>query len=158
MSWQAPEFEYRARGVSWYWTTIIIAAAMVAFAVWQKNFLFGLFVIIAEMLALIWSTRTPRTIPFSISDRELVIGERKHYLMSELESFSVDEPIAPAEGVARAEFAELAFHFKGKLHMPILVCIPTAQLAEARKNLQQVIREIEHQPTFIDSLEKWIGF
>src|SRR4051812_48043934 len=89
MQWEAPEFVYRERGVSWYWLTIIVAAAMVAFAVWQRDFLFGVFIIIAEMLAIVWANRTPRMIPFSLSERELAIGSRKRYVVTNMETFSV---------------------------------------------------------------------
>jgi hypothetical protein len=150
MSWMAPEFAYRERDVAWYWISIIIAAILVAFAVWQRDFLFGFFVVIAEMLAIVWATRVPRMISFSLSERELSVGERKHYAMGDFESFSVED--------FEDEYAGLILNPKGKLRMPAIVMIPTADLALLRKNFAALIREIEYQPTFIDSLEKIIGF
>ncbi len=52
INWEAPEFEYREKDVSWYWISIIAAAAIIAFSVWQRNFLFGFFIVIAEMLVI----------------------------------------------------------------------------------------------------------
>ena len=150
MSWTAPEFARRDRDVSWYWISIMVAAAMVAFAVWQRDFLFGLFVVVAEMLAIVWASRTPRMIAFSLSERELLVGERKHYAMSEFDSFSVED----SDDI----FTEIIFNPKGKLRTPVLLLIPTADIAALRKNFATILREVEYQPSFIDSLEKIIGF
>lgn len=59
IKWQAPEYEYREKTVSWYWISIVVAALVIAFSVWQKNFLFGFFIVIAEMLFIVWGNRTP---------------------------------------------------------------------------------------------------
>src|SRR3990167_8463140 len=50
LSWEAPEFEFREKTVSWYWVTIIGAVLILALAVWQRNFLFGVFILMAEAL------------------------------------------------------------------------------------------------------------
>ena len=41
-TWEAPEFEYREKEVSWYWISIIAAALIIAFSVWEKDFLFAM--------------------------------------------------------------------------------------------------------------------
>jgi hypothetical protein len=150
MSWTAPEFAYRERDVSWYWISIIIAAAMVAFAVWQRDFLFGLFVVVAEMLAIVWANRTPRMIAFTLTERDFVVGEQKHYLVNDFETFSIDD----ADDI----FVGLILHPKGKLRTPVFVFLPATDVPAVRKNFTGILREIEYQPTFIDSLEKIIGF
>ena len=63
-TWKAPEFQYRSKGVSWYWMSIIIAVAIIAFAIWEHNFLFGIFIVIAEILLITWGNEAPRTIDF----------------------------------------------------------------------------------------------
>lgn len=158
MTWHAPEFAYRGRGVSWYWVTIIIAAVMVAFAVWQRDFLFGLFVIVAEILAIVWATRIPRMISFAVTEREFLIGERRRYAMTEFESFSVDEDEFTGDFTDHGDFVALIFHFKGKLRAPLRVMLPAVYLDSARKNFTTVLRELPYEPTLIDSLEKIIGF
>jgi len=64
--WQTKEYEYHEKDIFWYWASIIIAVGIVAFAVWQKNFLFAAFVIIAEILVLVWAERKPDTIEFML--------------------------------------------------------------------------------------------
>ena len=39
IEWQAPAFRYYPKDVSWYWLSFIIAILIMAFAIWQNNFL-----------------------------------------------------------------------------------------------------------------------
>ncbi len=150
LSWTAPEFEHHERDVSWYWISIIIAAGLIAFAVWQKDFLFGLFIVAAEVLVIVWANRTPRTISFTLTDQALSIGDGKRYLLTELESFSVDETAGP--------YVNLFWYFKSKLHTSLLIQIPENKLEDLRKVLKPILHEIQHDPSVIDSIEKIVGF
>ena len=46
--WQAPEFRYRHKDESWYWLTIMATAVLFLISLWQKNFLFAIFAVIAN--------------------------------------------------------------------------------------------------------------
>jgi hypothetical protein len=153
LDWTAPEFEHHERDVSWYWLSIIIAAGLIAFAVWQRNFLFGLFIVAAEMLVIVWANRTPRTVSFALTDQSFSIGDRRRHLLTEFESFSVDET-----DETDSAYIDLFWYFKNKMRIPLLVRIPRNQLEDLRKNLRPLLRETPHDPSIIDSLEKIIGF
>src|SRR3990167_3564751 len=88
MAWVAPEFEYRRKNVSWYWISIIIAVICIGFAAWQKNFLFGIFVLVAEILILAWGNQKPAMFSFRLTEKGLYIGDRKFFPYTEIESFS----------------------------------------------------------------------
>ncbi|MGB7957621.1 MAG: hypothetical protein WCF77_02145 [Minisyncoccia bacterium] len=150
INWEAPEFEYHPKTVSWYWLSIIIAAAIIAFSIWERNFLFGIFIVIAEILLIAWGNEKPRIIGFSITENTLTIDGAKNYQMKLFESFSVDE-----QG---ENWAELFFTFKAKLKTPLKIIMPKAKLEEARKNIKTILREVEFEPSLLDSLEKIIGF
>lgn len=149
-TWQAPEFEYRAKSVSWYWISIIVAAAIIAFAIWERNFLFGIFIIIAEILLIAWGNEAPATVDFVLTENLLSIGKSKQYQVKVFENFSADE--------LGDDWTELFFTFKSKLRTPLKVIVPKAKLEEVRKNLKPVLREVEFEPSLLDSLEKIIGF
>jgi hypothetical protein len=151
-TWEAPEFEYREKEVSWYWISIIAAALIIAFSVWQKDFLFGLFIVIAEILFIVWGNKVPAVVPFTLTDTGIDIGGYKSYLMKEFESWSVD---AAGDGV---EWADVIFYFRSRLHPPLQLIVPEATLAELRANMKTVLKEIEHEPTLIDSIEKFLRF
>jgi len=152
IKWEAPEFENRERDVSWYWISIIIAAAMIAFAVWQKNFLFGLFIVIAEILVIIWGDRTPRMISFIITEKGLEFELGKFHAFSEMESFSI------YESHKDDEWDDIIFHIRGKFKLPLIIKIPKEKIGDARTVVKKVLKETDYEPTFIDSLEKLIGF
>ncbi len=150
ITWEAPEFEYREKDVSWYWISIIVAAAIIAFSAWQKDFLFGLFIVIAEMLFIVWGNRVPQVVPFTLTDVDVSIGGYKTYLMKEFESWSAD-----TDGV---EWADVMLHFRSRLHPPLALIVPEEKMTDLRNNLKLVLKEIEHQPTLIDSIEKFLRF
>jgi hypothetical protein len=151
IQWEAPEYEYREKSVSWYWTSIIIAALVIAFSVWQKNFLFGFFVVVAEMLFIVWGSKVPRTVTFSITETGIAIeAERKFHAFKDFESVSVD----PLDD----EWAEVAFTFRAKLKTPFKVMFPRARLGELRDAMKAVLKEIPYEPTLLDSIEKLLRF
>ena len=150
MKWEAPEYEYREKTVSWYWTSIITAAVIIAFSVWQKNFLFGVFIVIAEILFIVWGNKAPKTLAFTVTDTGINVGGYKSYSMKEFESWSADAD--------DTEWANVAFYFRSRLHPPLLLIVPEAKVAELRVNLKTILKEIEHQPTLVDSIEKFLRF
>jgi hypothetical protein len=149
-TWDAPEFEYREKDVSWYWISIVVAALIIAFSVWQKDFLFGFFIVVAEMLFIVWGNKVPAVVPFTLTDTAIHIGGYKSYAMKEFESWSVD-----SDGV---EWADVAFYFRSHIHPPLALMVPEEKMAEIRANMKTVLKEIEHQPTLIDSIEKFLRF
>lgn len=150
ITWDAPEFEYRAKGVSWYWASIIVAALMIAFAVWQKDFLFGFFIVVAEMLFIIWGDRVPQSLPFVVSDEGIRIGESKFHIMREFESWSTDRN--------DEDWADIHLYFRSRVRAPLRMLIPVGRVDEVRANLRTVLREVEHDMTLIDSIEKLLRF
>lgn len=151
ITWEAPEFEIREKSVSWYWISIIVASVIVAFAVWQKNFLFGFFIVIAEILLVLWGNEIPRTLPFTITEKDVEIGDGlRSYALNAFESYSVD----PLNG----EWTELIFTFKSQIKTPLKMLFPESNIKELRDDLKGILREVEHQPTLLDAIERLIGF
>jgi hypothetical protein len=149
-TWEAPEFEYREKEISWYWLSIIIASLIVAFSVWQRNFLFGFFIVIAEILFIVWGNRMPHIMTFTLTDTDLHMDGAKSHSLKEFEAWSVN-----ADG---GEWAEIAFYFRSKLRPPLVVIVPEETLTEIRTNLKGILKEIEHDMSLIDSIEKFLRF
>ena len=150
IAWEAPEFEYREKDISWYWITIIIAALIIAFSVWERNFLFGFFIVIAEILVIMWGTQKPRTFTFALNDSGIEVGEHKFHALKEFESWSAAE--------IDDEWTEIAFNFRARLKIPLKIMAPHDKLDEIRKNLKLVLREVEHETSLLDAIEKLIKF
>ena len=150
ITWNAPEFEYREKDVSWYWISIIIAALIIAFAVWFKNFLFGFFMVVAEILLIVWGNRAPREMSFAVSDDGVSVGSSKFYTFKEFESWSAD--------ALDDEWHEVFFNFRSRVKPALKLLVPTEELTELRANLKTILKEVEHQASLLDSIEKFLRF
>ncbi len=151
--WEAPEFEHRPKTTRWYWSTIGVAIAFLLLAIWQKSFLFGLFVIIAELLIIVWAAEEPPMIKFDLSERGLQVGEHKFYPMRELAWFSAD-----LEGAFDPAYPDILIHFNHHFRPPIRIKAPMAWLPEIRRTLRVHVQERHFEPGFIEVLEKYLGF
>ena len=150
ITWYAPEFEYREKDVSWYWMTIIVAALIIAFSVWERNFLFGFFIVIAEILVIAWGNREPAEIEFVLNDNGISVGSHKFHSLKEFESWSTEE--------VADDFAELGFNFRAKLRTSLKVLVPQELVPEIRSHLKLILREVEHQTSLIEAIEKILRF
>jgi hypothetical protein len=150
IEWRAPEFDYREKGIGWYWGSIIIAVAALGVAVWQKNFLFGVFIVIAEILVLVWANRPPATRTFRLTDRELAVDDHTRYLMSDLQSFSVHE-----DG---GDFPTLILVSAHRLRPAIKIKVAKDRLPAVEELLQTKAPRVAWENSFIDNLERFFDF
>lgn len=152
LRWRADEFEYREKSSSWYWASIGIAVAALAFAAWQRNFLFGFFVVIAEILILVWAGKEPQTKEFQMSEKGLEIMGHKLYPWNNLDAFSVDEE--------ESRFPYLTFKFKKKIHLTLRVGVPREP--GARGNIiayaETYVPRVERARSPLDDLENFLKF
>jgi hypothetical protein len=152
INWEASEFEHRPKDISWYWLSIIIATIALGIAIWQKNFLFGFFIIIAEILLLVWGGREPGIIKFALSDKGLTISNRKFYPLSDIAGFCLEE-------TNDDKWSMVIFRFRRRFAALSRVIAPKAQVAEIKKHLAEAaIPEIEHEESFIETLQKFFRF
>lgn len=151
LEWSAPEYEHNPKGAAWYWGSIFTALAILSFAVWQKNFLFAAFVVLAEILILTWGERPPRTINFILTQKGLTIGENTFYPLDNFTSFSVDRD-------GHEEWAGIVLFFGSHLRPSILVRAPHSETEEILKALRKKLKEVAWEPTLLDSLERFLRF
>lgn len=152
IEWRAPEHEYYPKSLIWFWTTIIIAILFLILSIWQKNFLFSIFIIIAEILILIWGSYEPKIINFKITNDEILVGENNFYSFNTISSFSSGPSIMP-------DLSEIKINFKNKLSFSISILVPVSILEEVKKIFyEKNIPEVEHEEHFIDYIQKILRF
>lgn len=150
--WVAPEYEHREKTVSWYWITIILAILILTFAIWQKNYIFAVFIVIAEVLIIIWAGEEPRLVKFALRAKDLVINDRKGYHLKDIQHFSVED-------MDHKEWADIVLHLKGPLHFPLKIHVPKHHLTDVRHLFQQGgVPEVNREESFIEVLEEFLGF
>ena len=152
IAWEAPEFEHRPKGPMWYWVSMIVALVLLGAAVWQRNFFFAVFIVIAEVLLIVWGSYEPRKVKFEVSEHGLHI-DGKRYPIRELRSFSAD-----IEGMLDADHPELIIHFDHHFRPALRIKVPARWLPEVRKTLRHHIPEEHFEPGFVEVLEKYLGF
>lgn len=150
IKWRAPEFDPRPKGISWYWLSIILAVIIIGIAVWQKNFLFGFFVVVAEILVLVWGNREPEMVGFALDAGGFTVGDKKH-LYSEFENFS-------AENDPEKEWPNLFLNFKSRIKPTLKIKAPKGRVGEIKQILNSALPEAEYQPSLLDAFEEFLGF
>lgn len=153
-SWTAPEFEYREKKEGWYWVSIIVAILILVFAVWQRNFLFAFFVMVAEIMIIVWGEKRPKNIDFSINERGLNIGQEKTYSHKEVESYGFLEE-------ADGEWLAMVIGFKKHIRPKVKIRIPKGaanKIRSAYEKFAPEAREVEIEHSLLDAIERLIKF
>lgn len=151
LEWEAPEYEHRPKTSLWYWGSILAAILILSAAVWQRNFLFAAFVVLAEILILTWGERPPRTLNFTLTEKGLTIGEHKFYPLGDFKSFSVDHD-------SHEDWAGIVLFFTSHVRPSILVHAPHSETEEISQALRKKLTEVPWEPNLLDSLERFIKF
>ena len=152
IEWEAPEYEYHPKSLLWFWTTIVLAVLFLALAIWNKNFLFAVFVIIGEILILIWGAHTPQILKFKIDNKGIYLGEHTFYEFDDISNFSYTSSIWDG-----FQLIKLGLKSYFKINPSFLV---PENITEKVKNafLEKNIPEVEYEEHFVDSLQKFFGF
>ncbi len=151
IEWRAEEFEYRAKDASWYWLSIMIAVVLLTIAIWQKNLLFAFFVLVAEVLMLVWGSQVPETLDFSLGKEKLRIGNRKEYSLREITEYSRMDP--------ERDPVSFIFVFRNHFRPAVRIPVPQEKQEEVREHFREAsVKEVEHEHTLIDTLEDFLGF
>lgn len=150
ISWEAPEYEYNPKSVSWYWLSLIISIILIALSLWQRNFLFAVFIFIAELVLLYFSNRFPKLWEFKIDDTGIAIGDSKFYYFSDIHSFDI-HPIDE-------EYRELILRMKSKFSSYTKIFIFRDDEKKIEQRLLKFVEKQEITPPLVDSLEKFFNF
>ena len=156
ISWQAPEYDYRPKDVSWKWISLIAAVVLIAFAIWQKNPLFIFFIIIALFLINHFAGQLPKVWQFKISEKGISIclpgneGREKFYAFEDMESFDIH--------LASEEYKELILKLKSKFTPYLKINIHISDEEKIRIFLEKFIPREEYSQSLVDVFSRWTGF
>ena len=152
IKWSAPEFHYYDKGVAWYWLVIIATIVVVAIALWQKNFLFAVFAILAAILTVVWGGREPKVIDFILSERGLDIGQKKFYPYETLAGFAVIPTLE------NQELDELLIKTKSRLTSWLRIIIAGERREAIKQMLSRCLPEVEYQESLTDHIARILRF
>jgi len=143
--WTAPEFEYYEKSATWYWLSGIVALVIVAAAFLQRNFLFAIFVVLAEVLVIQFGKKQPKEIEYKLDHRQLEIDGKRVYSYETLMGFSMID-------------GELILRKKSKMSSLIKVLVHERDYDRMKQFLQQFLPEIEYEESLTDHISRWLKF
>ncbi len=150
ISWHAPEYEYSPKSSAWYWTSLFLALILIIFALWQKNFLFAIFIIIAELIVFAVADKHPKIWEFTINERGVYIGKNKFYPYNQLEAFDVH--------INEIDHDQLVLKTKKKISPVVAINIYKEEREKIKEFLKKYIPHEQIDISFSDIISKLIGF
>ncbi len=148
--WEAAEYEFIPKSTGWHAGIGVMTLALVGIALWQQNFFFAIFILIAGIMVIILGNRHPEVIGFVLNEDGIHIGEAAFYPFEKLEGFSIRErPHRSDELILRRKIA---------VNQLVHISIEPEMISKLRAFLEQHLPEEEHEPSFLESLTDILGF
>ena len=88
VNWEAQEYVARDKNIGWYIGLIIVGLGLSALAVWLAQWTFLGLIVVSVVAILVYSSRPPRMLHYSLSDKGLSEGNRL-YGFSQFKAFGV---------------------------------------------------------------------
>ena len=151
MEWQAPELDFRGADSPWLWISVLVSLVFVAFSLWQQNFLFVVFIIVAEGTLFFIATSEKEEYRFALLEDGLKINNRL-YLWNDFSFFSVDR----GDGKNKKSYIYLSKNKTSSFNLRVPVF--TEHLDKVSDFLNNYLAEREHEPSLLEELSKLLGF
>ena len=150
ISWRAAERDHRERG--WLWYAILGGGALFLFtlAMLQRNFFFGVFVILAAGVVFAAGSGKPKVLDFKINEHGVTVDNRIVYAFEKLDAFCFKNRLGRLD--------ELILKKKAAVNPFVRIPIDSKTAEKAAAFLKKHIPEFEHQDSFMDIVSDWLGF
>jgi hypothetical protein len=150
LRWSSPEFQYLERSSSWYLASLGVALILAVFALFQKNFLFLLFVVIGEATVLFMVKQRPRMYEFEITPEGVMVNGTMVYLFSALKGFAIVD-----DGISG--YTELVLLPTKRLAQYIKILMPRQLSQAAHVVLSDNLSVVPYEERLSEVLMKRIG-
>jgi len=148
MHWSAPEFHFQEKTAMWRTGSVILAVFLLLMALWQRNIMFGIFIILAESIVLLNANQKPRNITYEVTEEGIAIGEKEFYRHEEFLGFSIfNDPLLP-------QYHELLLRKVRSNGLGIEILVPDEVVESLQDALLNYMDELEHEESFLRHLTK----
>ncbi len=150
IEWSAPEFEAVERGAFWHLGSLVLAIGLGIFALWQANYLFFLFVVLAEAVVLIHSRHHPRQHEYILAHQGLVADGQLKYFYNTMRGFAVsDDGVSP--------YVELVLRSVRRLSQDSRFLLPRELSLPVRQFLSERLEEFVYTESLAEVMMKRFG-
>ncbi|MDP3729489.1 MAG: hypothetical protein Q8R26_01915 [bacterium] len=146
--WSAPEFEYNPKTSTWHIPSLVGAGLIFLLALWQKNLMFGIFIILAEVMFLHWGRQHPKRMTFTLDDDGLSISNIKQYPYEAFQGFHIVERHTP----------ELIFKTHNKLNPYVRVLLARDEIKIIKEYLLIHLKEVSYEESSAKHIARMLGF
>jgi hypothetical protein len=124
------------------------AAVMIIIALWQKNILFGLFILLAEIMLVAFGRQAPVNKVYSLHVDGLFVDDQRVRLFSESSAFAFFD--------TGRRYVELVLRPSKKIHTYAKVLVPQERVEDVRKVLAKHLPPFEYNGTVSDAMARWL--
>lgn len=149
ISWEIERLHNGGKGDWFYFTVLALMSLLLLFAVWQKNFLFGVFVILAVGTIFFLSMQRQQTYAFHLDDRGLLVAKETFYEYDRFRHFDIYE--------FSDEEYEIFFVFKEKLRPILRIRIYKSDRKKIADFLSRKLPQKKTEPSLLDIFSKIVG-
>ena len=149
IAWRAAEYEFSPKRTEWFVAVLAVAGALAIFALWQRNFFFAVFVIVAAGTLVLFARRRPRILDFQIDEKAIRIGDTSFPLES-FDGFAVHE--------RPGKLDRLVLRRRSSANPFLNVPLDSSLAVRARNTLQKTLTEFEHRESLVDTFADLLGF
>ena len=149
LSWQAPEFTKYKKGKVWFIILFLIAAGLIALALFWKSITMVILIILGSFVVLIYALKEPVVVKIEITPKGIKVEDRL-YAFSEIKSFWIFyEP---------PEIKEISLYLKKPLFPNVFIPLGDLDPNQARRILLKFLPEKRHQESLFDILARKLRF
>ena len=148
LRWSAPEYYHTEKTVDWYYAVGLIGIVAAVLAIVFGNILFGIFIVIATAVLLLYAARPPKIINCEIVERGVVVDQSLHP-WNELQSYWIDDlPHHP----------KVLLHPKRRLAPMVIMPLGDTHPDDVRPLLAERLEESPHHEPLTLRLMEYFGF
>jgi hypothetical protein len=133
IQWQITEYEKHTKNRLWYIIAAVIALGLIAYAVFTRNYLFALIIVIIAFIIVTRDSQEPIAVTFSIEQNGIRVGQRL-YDYETFKNFSV--VFRPNDNIRG-----LYLNFKNTMRPHLSVPLKEANPVEVRNYLLRFLSE-----------------
>lgn len=148
--WTAPEFAGVERSVLRSVGVIALSVVLLAFALFQGNILFFLFILIAQTLLFFLSKKPATQHEYEFVAEGILADKKRLYRLSEIEAFSIADD-------GETAYVDLVLRHSKRLSQDVKLLLPRDLADEVGALLGRFLREFAYEETAAEALFKRFG-
>lgn len=150
ITWRAAEYDHFEKSGGWYFIVGGVSLILLIIALWQGNFFFGIFILLAGIMVVTFGNRRPDVLEFGLTQEGCNLGRGNFFNYGQLENFSLrNRP---------GRLDEIIFKKRTSFNPYVRIPVDSQTAEKIRIFLVQKLPEEEYKDSILDILVDFLGF